>query len=137
MDVKDLLRLHEGFRPRVYPDSLGILTIGYGRNLEGQGISIDEAEFLLNNDINNCMAKLPRFIPGWDDLSDVRKAVLVSMAFMGINRLAEFVKMIEAIGHQDWDLAAHEMMDSKWARQVGYRARQLATMMRTDQWPIY
>lgn len=83
---------------------------------------------------------LDKLLPGWRNkyqtgLNKVRREILLNMAFnMGLPTLAKFKKMWAAIKLQDWEEAAKQMLDSKWAKQVGYRANELADAMRTGQW---
>ena len=113
-----------------YRDSVGILTIGVGRNLEDRGISASEARMLLDNDIDDCINALATF-PWFPDLDPVRQRVFVDLCFMGIGRLRGFSKMLAATAARDWPTAAAELLDSKYATQVGQRARTLATMLET------
>lgn len=131
------LELHEGLRLNPYYCTAGKLTIGIGRNLESNGISKAEAYFMLENDVINVMAELDDQIPWWRDLSEVRKRVLVDMAFnMGTFGLIKFKKTLEAIHKGDYASAAEEMLDSKWAKQVGQRAITLSNAMRSDELDI-
>lgn len=130
-----LLKKHEGFRSTPYLDTVGKWTIGYGRNLEDVGISRQEALYLLRHDIGKAEQSVYALYPFFDALSQVRQAVLVSMAFnLGRRGLSAFHKMRHALEMGDYDLAAHEMLDSKWAKQVGARAYTLARMMQEDRW---
>jgi lysozyme len=130
--LKQQIKLHEGVEYRVYEDTQGILTIGVGRNLEDRGLSEDEVDYLLNNDIKICVKELKGSFDWYDDLDDIRKRVLVDMMFnLGMPRLKGFVKMLEAIESGAWEAAAEEMLDSTWARQVGSRADRLSEMMET------
>jgi lysozyme len=130
--LKQQIKLHEGVEYRVYEDTQGILTIGVGRNLEDRGLSEDEVDYLLNNDIKICVKELKGSFDWYDDLDDIRKRVLVDMMFnLGMPRLKGFVKMLEAIESGAWGAAAEEMLDSTWARQVGSRADRLSEMMET------
>lgn len=133
--VMAMLKRHEGFRQFPYRDSVGILTIGYGRNLEANGIGQLEAEYLLEHDIQaaheGCLAR----IPVYSHLDSVRQAVLLNMAFnMGVGGLVKWTNTLEAINQGDYDAAADMMLQSKWAEQVGRRALELVTMMRNGQW---
>jgi lysozyme len=129
--LKKQLMRHEGVRVKPYQDSEGILTIGVGRNLEDKGLSESEVMFLLNNDIEEAYMECQRIIPGFRVMNSVRRQVLVNMAFnLGIPRLMGFKKMMAALRIGNYEEAAVEMLDSKWARQVGDRALELAEMMR-------
>jgi lysozyme len=130
----DQLVLHEGIRLKPYLCTAGFQTLGVGRNLDALGISEEEAFILLGNDIDRCCHALDQLAEWWRDLDDVRQRVLVDMCFnLGPSRLMKFKKMWAAITKQAWDVAADEMLDSRWADQVGGRARTLADMMRTGQ----
>jgi lysozyme len=52
---------------------------------------------------------------------------------IGMPRFKQFKKMIAALEEGDWSEAANQMMDSKWAKQVGKRAERLRDMMETGE----
>ena len=132
----DILKRHEGLRLHPYEDSVGVSTIGYGRNLEDVGISKDEAALLLANDIARAQKEAEVNIPHFECLDIVRQDVLINMIFnLGIKGFMRFRRLRLAIDCQDWSWACHEMLDSKWARQVGSRAIELAEMMRYGRYP--
>lgn len=135
IELKKLLLKHEGVRQFPYICSAGFSTIGIGRNLDTVGISKEEAEYLLENDIKRVAESLEN-LREYKSLSQVRKMALIDMTFnLGFVGVLKFVKMWEAIKVRDYDTAAAEMLDSKWATQVGNRARDLAEMMRLDELP--
>ena len=118
---------HEGLELFPYEDTLGIVTIGVGRNLEERGISEDEAFYLLSNDIEVTWDELIKQHPIVEDLDDQRQMVLLDMAFnMGVPRLGKFKKMWAAIEDGDMNEASKQALDSRWADQVGRRAETLA-----------
>ncbi|MCH8136115.1 MAG: glycoside hydrolase family protein [Proteobacteria bacterium] len=130
------LTIHEGIRIKPYLDSVGKLTIGVGRNLDDTELSDDEVELMLNNDIERAAKNAERF-SWWRELDSVRQMVVVDMLFnLGLAGFAKFRKTISFIGAGDYPKAAEEMLDSKWASQVGSRAVRLAKMMRTGDWPF-
>lgn len=129
MSLRDDLIRHEALRLKPYEDSEGILTIGVGRNLEDKGISEEEAFLLLDNDIKVVLDECRQF-PWFEGLSQVRKDVVANMVFnLGFSRFRRFIKTIAYIELGQYDAAAIEMMDSKWARQVKGRAVELADKM--------
>lgn len=131
MSLRDDLIRHEDIKLKPYRDSEGVLTIGVGRNLEDRGISREEALYLLDNDIRDHTDELRARFPVVDALTPARRDVLVNMAFnLGVPRLATFKRMWAAIEAGDYHRASMEMLDSKWARQVGKRAIELADTMR-------
>lgn len=128
------LRAHEGDKHKVYRCSEGYLTIGVGRNLETNGISQEESDFLLANDLSRVESQVRKHIKLYG-LNDARIAVLINMAFnLGIGGLLKFKKTLAYIQQGDFETASTEMLDSKWRRQVGFRAIQLAEQLRTGEW---
>lgn len=124
------LRKDEGVKAFPYRDSLGKLTIGIGRNLDEVGLSDDEINYLVSNDIDRVEAQLDRLLPWWNAMTEPRQRVLANMCFnVGINRLLGFKKALTAMQAERYTEAAKEMLDSLWARQVGNRAKRLAQMM--------
>lgn len=130
--VAQLIR-HEGLRLKPYRDSVGKLTIGVGRNLSDVGITREEALFLLDNSLDIAIRGCATF-PWFAGLSPVRQRVIVDMFFnLGAARFRLFGRMIHALAIGHFDVAADEMLGSRWAAQVGDRARDLAQMMRTNE----
>lgn len=127
------LTKHEGLCLFPYVDTVGKLTIGVGRNLTDRGISDAEARYLLDNDINIAINALTVF-PWFPNLDPVRQCAFVDLCFnLGLARLRGFTKMLAAAERADWSLVATELLDSRFAAQVGQRAQTLATMLRTGQ----
>ena len=134
-ELIEQLKRHEGFRQHPYLCTAGKQTIGYGRNLDDVGISKQEAEEFLKNDVQHAIVQLYGRFPFIDGLDPVRFDCLVNMCFnLGITRLAQFKKMWAAIEEKKYRKASQEMMDSKWAKQVGLRAEELAYQMLTGQY---
>ena len=122
MDIKDLIRKHEGLVLKPYFCTSGKLTIGYGRNLEDLGISIQEAELMLQTDIARCFVDLQRVFPDLLSFPQELQAVLVDMMFnLGLPRFLGFQKFIAAIRERDYNKAAEEMKNSHWYEQVTNR----------------
>lgn len=135
-NVKDLLTLHEGVRRFPYRCTAGKLTIGVGFNLDDVGLYPEEINFILANRIERTEAEVERTFPWYHELDDVRKAVIVDMAYnMGMATLSQFKRTLGSVRDGNYALASTQMLQSKWARQVGNRARRLATMMETGEWP--
>jgi lysozyme len=131
--IIEQLELHEGIRLKPYKDTVGKLTIGIGRNLDDVGITKAEAYYMLQHDIAKVDSKLEK-LDWYSKLGRVRQKVIIDMAFnLGMGGLLSFKNMIKAIKLNDFPTAAAEMLDSKWAKQVGIRAKRLAKMMETGQ----
>lgn len=134
-NLVQMTKSFEGFRKKPYKCSAGKLTIGYGRNLTDVGISQSEAEMLFNHDMLSAeldaIAWLKKNNINYKDLSQNRFYVVTDMMFnLGWDRCQGFVKFISALKKGLYDDAANEMIDSKWATQVGNRAIVLSGMMR-------
>lgn len=129
------LQRHEGLRLKPYLDPVGKMTIGYGRNLDDVGITRDEANYLLNGDIERVVKGLLTRFPWVEALDPVRQSVLINMAFnLGVKGLAAFERTLLAVQQDRFTDAAEGMLASKWASQVGGRAVELAEQMRTGLW---
>jgi lysozyme len=146
LDLVAQLHRDESLRLTVYDDATGkpIVpgvvvkgnpTIGIGRNLIGDGISTDEADYLLANDISKTKIALGRALPWTSQLDDARRGVLLNMAFnMGLIRLQQFKKTLALMQVGNFIDAADAMLQSAWANEVGDRAHRLANQMRTGIW---
>ncbi len=154
-DFIQKLIAHEGLRLEVYKDSLGIDTIGIGRNLEDRGITKEEldwmdipnmaivhtmgiteadAMYLAENDVQIVEEELVRAHPCVNKLDAVRQLVVMDMAFnMGVPRLCKFKNMWNAIHEENYIAAAKEMLDSRWAVQVKSRSTKLANAMHNGE----
>ena len=130
--MMELIRKHEGLRLEPYKCTAEKTTIGYGRNLDDIGITEDEAEYLLMGDVKRAEEDVLQVFDAalLYSISCNRYSVLVNMMFnLGLTRFKGFKNMIQAVKDGDFDTAAHEMLDSKWAKQVKQRAYELALMM--------
>ena len=130
--LKDDLIRDEDIRLKPYVDTVGKLTIGIGRNLDDNGISEDEACYLLDSDINSIVNDLDRNMNWWRILPDDVQRALLNMCFnLGYPRLSGFKKMLAALEAGDYHKAADEALDSRWASQVGDRSKRIADLIRS------
>ena len=135
MTLKDALMRDEGLRLKSYVDSRGKITVGYGRNLTDVGLSLAEAELLLDNDMQRATAGVQAALPWTTGLDEVRRGALENMAFnLGVTGLLGFHKMLAAMQRGDWPTAALEALNSEWARQVGPRAYRLSRQLESGEW---
>lgn len=117
-----------------YRDTVGKLTIGYGRNLDDKGITRAEAELMLDNDMADALSDA-KSLPYWEQLSAVRQIVIGDMVYnLGLTKFRKFVNLNKALTIQDYSLAGHEMKDSKWYRQTTRRAKVLVEAMKSGLW---
>lgn len=132
-----MLKRQEGVSKWAYEDHLGYVTVGVGRCLDpekGLGLSDDEIDYLLRNDILRCYQELDVF--SWfHDLDEVRQHAIVSMLFqLGLPKFLEFKKTLAFLAEGKVSQAAEEMLNSKWARQTPNRAREISYMVETGQY---
>lgn len=151
------LKRHEGFRGTPYKCTANKWTIGYGRNIEdnplkpsemesiGLGPTIppleleitkEQATKLLEMDVKKYIHAVDTSFPDvMQLLNEPRKWVLYNMAFnMGMTSIRKFNGMLSGILQGNFIKASVEMLDSKWAKQVGKRAQELALQMKKGEW---
>jgi len=132
------LKSDEGLVLHAYQDKLSYWTIGYGRLIDerkGGGISEQEAEYLLGNDIERTLRSLEKALPWVRRLNEPRQGALLNMAFqMGVGGLLGFEQTLGAIRDERYAHAAHLMLMSRWATQTPRRARKMARQIETGEW---
>lgn len=132
-----MLRRHEGEKSHVYLCSEGFETIGVGRNISesGLGLSDDEIEYLLSNDIKRCKAELESTFDWYESLDSIRQDACIDFNFnVGLSTFLKFKKFCAAMKKGSWDTAAKELLSSKYAEQVGARAEEIAEMIRSGEY---
>lgn len=128
--LKAQLITDEGLRLLPYKDTQGHLTIGVGHNLS-RGISEHAAMFILGEDIDEHLWELSRALPWVKDLPLHVHVALGNMAFnMGVPALLKFENMLSYLKAGNYTEAANEALKSRWAIQVGDRAKRVAAAIR-------
>lgn len=134
--LKAQLIIDEDLKLKPYIDTVGKTTIGVGRCLDDRGITKAEALYLLDNDIASVSTELSAALPWFSKLDDARQNVLLNCAFnLGVGGLLKFVKTLEFVKQGNYKAAAAELLKSKWAGQVGDRAKRLSQIMDTGILP--
>jgi len=136
------LKRHEGIKTHAYRDSLGVLTIGCGRNISGKkpnkgiGLSIREIEYMLQNDIDRTIKELSREYPWFNDMEEgARRDGIINMHFnLGRFRFASFKLALIHMENGSHDKAATEFLDSRWAKQVKGRSLEVTDMIKTNEY---
>ena len=133
-----MLKRHEGVETHAYECSEGKVTVGVGRNIDqagGMGLSDDEIDYLLQNDVERVIKELAAEYPWFNDLDDVRKDAMVDISFnLGATRLRLFKRALAAMETGNYKEAATEFLDSRWAKQVGSRALELTDMISSGEY---
>jgi len=144
------IKQDEGLRLSVYYDTEQIPTIGYGRNMLARPcrldigrdvstrdgvITLDEAEKMFKYDYNAAYLLALHYFGSkvFTELSEARQGVLINMCFNLGTKINQFKKFQARINLGQYEAAAFQMLDSKWAVQVGPRATRLSLMMGTNK----
>jgi len=143
-DLIEMLKRHEGEvvtngRHVLYKCSAGYWTLGIGRNVDvngGLGLSDEEVDFLLENDIARVIKELSLEYSWFNDLDDVRRDAMIDISFnLGATKLRKFVLALDAMEKADYKSASEEFLDSEWSRTVKGRSVELASMIATGEYP--
>ena len=136
-DLKERIKKHEGFVPKIYRDSLGYATIGYGHLVlptdhfeDGVEYSKEELNEVFEKDFENAQTNANKLI-GDIPLVYQAKEVICEMVFqLGIGGVSKFKNMWKALEEGDYYTASVEMLDSRWAKQTPKRAESLSNIMK-------
>ena len=139
--LREELEIDEGDRYNVYLDHLGYPTFGIGHlviesdsengQAVGTSVSEDRVAEAFDEDIKSVLRDCNILYPDFDDLPEEAQQIIANMMFnLGRPRLSKFAGMKRGVDARDWDVAADEMVDSRWYRQVGARAERLVNRMR-------
>jgi lysozyme len=138
--IKERIKLHEGFRDTIYKDSLGKMTIGWGHLVTPQDKLIENVQYS-KEFLNNLFEK--DFQRAYDEAEDLLKGinivdevagVIIEMVFqLGKQGVSKFKKMFEALAKQDYESASNEMLSSAWAKQTPERCQELSSLVKNCQ----
>jgi len=138
-EIKARIKKHEGFIPKIYRDSLGKATIGYGHLItekdnfkEGIEYSIEELEEVFNQDFNKAVEGANELTSKLNIILAKIKGVIIEMVFqLGKTGVSKFKKFFEALNNQDYNEAANQMIDSNWYKQTPKRCLELSEIVRS------
>ena len=134
-ELKARIKQHEGFVNKIYKDSLGKATIGYGHLVlegeqweDGKEYSEEELSDVFENDFKNASDLAMKLI-GDIAMKQTAKEIIVEMCFQLGYRVSKFKRMWEALRNGDYYKASEEMLDSNWHKQTPKRCESLARLM--------
>lgn len=145
IDLVSFIRMNEGLRLKPYRCPAGKWTIGVGYNMEahgipgwmvdkilsGRGITEQDADRLLIEEVAKCITACKAMVSGFTEASHNRQIALVDMCFnLGPTGLSKFKNMLSAIKVGDWKKAARSAQASKWYTQVKSRGERVVRMLR-------
>ena len=131
-DIIEQLKIHEGYKSKVYKCTAGVDTIGVGFAIKDLELSEEVCDLILQEKLE---ALEERFEKKFDwfkySLVEVRN-VMLNMAYqLGFRGFCKFKKTIAYLEEAEWELASKEMLDSKWAKQTPNRARELSEIIKS------
>ena len=145
MNLREMLEKHEGRRKSVYKCTAGKNTIGVGHNIDAKGLPPDIDNFLedngyitdemidrlLDDDIEDAITDALKLYPNLERFGDVRMNALIDFVFnVGYGTAKKFVNTNKLINAEKWEQASDSLLQSKYARQVKGRAKEIAEMLR-------
>lgn len=138
--LKAMLERHEGRKNKPYLDSEGYATIGVGHKLTKfdkitEIWTEEDIDKVFLEDYKTARRLLEINCPWVQDFDSCRHCALVDFVFnVGVGTLMKFKKSLKALESHDWITAKDELLNSKWAKQVKGRAKEIAYMIETGQW---
>ena len=134
-DLINRIKHHEGFRSRAYRCTENHLTIGYGFAIKDLDLDEDLAEEILLRKLEKLIKRVRNKFDWLDSVPHEVQGVIVEMSYqMGLSNVSKFKKALHAMQMLQWKKAADEMLDSRWAKQVGKRATKLSEVMKSGEW---
>ena len=127
MKLIDSIKIHEGYVSRVYKDSLGIDTIGYGFAIKDLNLEEDICQIILQRKLESLEKRINKRFEWYKDMPQPIKDVVAEMCYqMGVTGVSKFKKTINFLKNKQWRRASVEMLDSRWANQTPGRANELS-----------
>ena len=142
MNMERLLKSvkeHEGYRNKVYLDTLGKRTVGVG-HLCVEDFWEDDKEYdekflmtILEHDLQTAIKGAKELMEEHDcaDIDEQAEEILIEMVFqLGMTGVSKFKNMWKALSELNYVGASYEMLDSRWAKQTPNRAKSMAKTMK-------
>ena len=130
-DLIESIKQHEGFRSKVYDDSLGIPTIGYGFAIKDLELEEDICDMILERKLSILKERIEKKFQWYRYMPQEIKDVVVEMCYqLGVYGFSRFKKTIAYIQNKQWEEASVEMLDNRWAEQTPGRAREMSNRVK-------
>ena len=130
-DLIDSIKQHEGYRSKVYKDSLGIDTIGYGFAIKDLELDEDICDIILDRKIKELATRVNRTFSWYRYMPQAIRDVVMNMCYqLGVGGFSKFRKTISFLQNKQFHDASEEMLDSLWARQTPNRAKELSKIVK-------
>ena len=132
-NLLERIKEHEGFRDKVYKCTEGFDTIGYGFAVKDLVLDKDIAEEILLRKVESLISRVRKKFNWLDTVPQAVQGVLVEMSYqMGLSGVSKFKKALHAMQMLQWNVAADELLDSRWAKQTPNRAQELSDIIRSQ-----
>ena len=131
MSLIDSIKQHEGYRSKVYKDSLGIPTIGYGFAIKDLELDQDICDLILERKVKDLKDRIKKKFSWYKYMPPTIKEIIIEMCYqLGLYGFSCFKKTISYLQNKEWEKASVEMLDSRWAVQTPRRARELSEIVK-------
>ena len=137
--LMESVKKHEGYRNKVYLDTLGKRTVGVG-HLCVEDFWEDDKEYeekflmeILQKDLQQASRGARSLMEehGCADIDEKAEELLIEMVFqLGMTGVSKFKNMWKALSELNYVGASYEMLDSRWAKQTPNRAKSMAQIMK-------
>ena len=137
MSLEERLMEHEGFIPKIYKDTRGLATIGYGHLVTKQDTFIEDVEYpeeelydLFLKDLQKAKNGAEEIVGHIKELHPTAKEIITEMVYqLGVTGVRRFLKTLLHLENCDYKNASMEMLDSAWRKQTPKRCEKLSKMM--------
>jgi lysozyme len=131
-DIIEQLKIHEGYKPKVYKCTAGVDTIGIGFAIKDLELSEDVCELILKEKLEVLEERFEKKFD-WFKTSPIEvRNVMLNMAYqLGYSGFCKFKKTLSYLEAADWENASKEMLDSRWAKQTPNRANELSEIIKS------
>ena len=140
-ELSAAVKLSEGFRNKVYKDTEGFRTIGWGHKvvhtddfIDGKEYSEEELQDVFDKDLNHAIGLGKQLMEEHqvEDLPEKAQHVITEMCFqLGKGGVSKFKNMWKALQEGNFIGASYEMLDSKWNKQTPNRCKKLSDVMKS------
>ena len=131
MSLLDNIKESEGFRSSVYKDTLGIDTIGYGFAIKDLHLTRDDCDRILERKVAELKIRVHNKFKFIITLPESVQDVIIECCYqLGVTGFSKFKKTLAYLEKHEFEKAAVEMLDSKWAKQTPNRAKKLSDIVK-------
>ena len=140
-DLSASVKLSEGFRNKIYQDTEGFDTIGWGHKVvasdsfvAGKEYTEEELQTVFDKDLRKAIAQMKQLVEqnNITDLPEIAEHVITEMCFqLGQTGVSKFKNMWKCLQEANFVGASYEMLDSRWNKQTPNRCKKLADLMKS------